>query len=244
MSDFAKLVDFLTIVPENNTFSSETLILAGNSIPELILATGRFCQKESSIKRVVFVGGIGHGTQRLLANCQQRFPELFKQEWINFSEAEIMRELFLTICSRKLELLLEKKSTNTGENARFSFELFRSDAPKSFWLVQDPLLQMRSHYTFSKEWHLPLAAIQPLFFERPILIDFQTQPHFKNAKMDSWWQPDYFLSLVIGEIRRLNDDSFGYGPKGANFIPHVEVPETVLASYHRCHKQLVDDVRE
>ncbi|WP_379947049.1 hypothetical protein [Enterococcus devriesei] len=108
MSDFATLVEFLTIVPENNTFSSETLILAGNSIPELILATGRFCQKESSIKRVVFVGGIGHGTQRLLANCQQRFPELFKQEWINFSEAEIMRELFLTICSRKLELLLEK----------------------------------------------------------------------------------------------------------------------------------------
>lgn len=243
MSDFATLVDFLTTVPENYGFSSETLILAGNSIPELILATGSFCQKESSIQRVVFVGGIGHGTERLLTNCQQQFPELFKQEWQNFSEAEIMRDLFLTACSRKLELLLEKDSTNTGENARFSFELFRSDVPKSFWLVQDPLLQMRSHYTFSKVWHLPLTAIQPLFFERPILIDFNSQPHFKNVTMDSWWQPDYFLSLVIGEIRRLNDDSLGYGPKGANFIPHVEVPETVLARYHRCQKQLVDDVR-
>lgn len=244
MSDFATLVDFLTRIPENKTFSSETLILAGNSIPELILATGRFCQKEPAIKQVVFVGGIGHGTKRLLANCQQRFPKLYKQEWQLFSEAEIMRELFLAVCSRQLELLLEKESTNTGENARFSFELFQSKRPNNFWLVQDPLLQMRSHYTFSKEWRLPLNAIQPLFFERPILLTFHSQPHFKNAEMDSWWQPDYFLSLVIGEIRRLNDDSFGYGPKGANFIPHVDVPETVLASYQRCKKKLIDDVRE
>lgn len=114
-------------------------------------------------------------------------------------------------CSRKLTVILEKKSTNTGENARFSFELFNRETPENFWLVQDPLVQRRTQITFAKEWGLNLSAIQPLFFEQPKLIDFVAYPHFENPEMDSWWSPNYFLSLVVGEIRRLNDDDEGYG---------------------------------
>lgn len=238
MSDFAILVDYLTTSPENPTFQSDTLLIAGNSLPQLIISAAQFCQRENAVKRVIFVGGIGHGTEPLITNCKKFYPALVRPEWDQLSEAEITQEIFLQFCSRKLTFLLERKSTNTGENARFSYELFNQNAPKSFWLVQDPMVQKRSHVTFSKEWQLPLSAIQPLFFEQPELIDFDTRPHFKNSVMDDWWAPDYFLSLVVGEIRRLNDDSEGYGPKGANFIPHVEVPENVLDSYRRCRKYL------
>lgn len=238
MSDFATLVDFLTTIQDNPYFETDTLIIAGNSLPNLIVSAAQFCEGDFRIQRVIFVGGIGHGTAPLISNCRKMYPELVRPEWEQLSEAEIMHEIFLHYCSRNLELLLEKKSTNTGENARFSYELFEHDAPKNFWLVQDPMVQKRTHITFCKEWGLQLSAVQPLCFEQPKLIKFDTRPHFKNPQMDTWWETDYFLSLVIGEIRRLNDDENGYGPKGADFIPHVEVTKNVLASYRRCENYL------
>jgi hypothetical protein len=42
-----------------------------------------------------------------------------------------------------------------------------------------------------------------------------------------------FLALILGEIRRLRDDEYGYGPKGRDFLPHVEIPESVIESYLR-----------
>ncbi|MGX7204678.1 YdcF family protein [Enterococcus pingfangensis] len=238
MSDFVTLVDYLTAIPEYPNFHSDTLLIAGNSLPYLIISAAKFCERMFEIRRVVFVGGIGHGTSPLIKNCQKSCPELVRAEWPHLSEAEITQEIFLHHCSRELTLVAEKASTNTGENARFSYELLKQDLPKNFWLIQDPLVQKRSHLTFSQEWQLPMSAIRPLFFERPQLINFDRQPHFENPQMDTWWTADYFLSLVLGEIRRLNDDENGYGPKGANFIPHVAVPEKVLASYQRCQKYL------
>lgn len=238
MFDFATLVDYLTTAPSQPNFQSDTLVIAGNSLPSLIVSAAKFCEEELTIQRIIFVGGIGHGTAPLIANCKKMYPELVRSEWEELSEAEITQEIFSHYCSRSLEQVLEKKSTNTGENARFSHDLFDQDAPNSFWLVQDPMVQKRTHITFCKEWGLSQSAIQPLFFEQPKLINFDAKPQFDNPKMDSWWEPDYFLSLVIGEIRRLNDDEHGYGPKGTNFIPHVDVPEDVLASYRRCQKYL------
>ena len=146
------------------------------------------------------------------------------------SEAEITQAIFKHYCQRPLNFRLEKASTNTGENARFSRQLFQKEAPKTFWLLQDPLLQKRTHLTFSKEWDLPLTAIQPLSFEQPRLRTFTDRPHFANPQMDNWWSTEYFLSLVVGEIRRLYDTEEGYGPNGTGFIPHVDLPTVVLSS--------------
>ena len=35
------------------------------------------------------------------------------------------------------------------------------------------------------------------------------------------------------EIQRLTDDENGYGPKGADFIAHVDIPEGVQAAYRQ-----------
>ncbi|OTO72584.1 MULTISPECIES: YdcF family protein [unclassified Enterococcus] len=244
MLDLAVLVDCLTTSPKNPTFHSDTLILAGNSLPDLIVSTARFCEEETEIQRVLFVGGVGHGTGPLIANCKKQYPALVREEWDTLSEAEITQEIFSFYCKRPLTMLLEKQSTNTGENARFSHEIFPEDPPKNFWLVQDPLLQKRTHVTFAKEWRLPLSAIQPLIFEQPVLIAMDTAPHFLNSAMDTWWDKEYFLSLVLGEIRRLNDDERGYGPKGTGFITHVDIPRDVLASYRRTEKYLANNTRQ
>lgn len=37
-------------------------------------------------------------------------------------------------------------------------------------------------------------------------------------------------SLLWGEIPRLTDDADGYGPRGKNFIAHVDIPTEVRAA--------------
>ncbi|MBO1304549.1 YdcF family protein [Enterococcus sp. 669A] len=246
LQDLARLVDYLTTFPENHAFESETLLIAGNSIPELTEAAAHFCQQHPTITQIIFAGGIGHGTQRLVDSIKSRGPEMSLPDWENKSEAEITAALFeIYYPDHGLTFHLDTQSTNTGENARFSRDLFTTaERPQSFWLVQDPLLQLRSQVTLVQEWALPSEAIQPVPFEQPVLIGYDEAPHFANSSMDQWWSNEYFLSLVIGEVRRLQDNEEGYGPKGAGFIPHVDVPEEIVASYQRCQRLLQEDVRK
>ncbi len=79
MSDFATLVNFLTTIQDNPRFESDTLIIAGNSLPHLIVSAAKFCEEELAIQRVVFVGGIGHGTAPLIENCKKCIQNLFVQ---------------------------------------------------------------------------------------------------------------------------------------------------------------------
>ena len=47
------------------------------------------------------------------------------------------------------------------------------------------------------------------------------------------WPVARFMSLLLGEIPRLRDDTGGYGPRGRNFIDHTDVPEEVEAAWQR-----------
>ena len=43
----------------------------------------------------------------------------------------------------------------------------------------------------------------------------------------------HLLELAMGEIPRLRDDENGYGPRGAGFFGHVEIPEEVESAFSR-----------
>ena len=46
------------------------------------------------------------------------------------------------------------------------------------------------------------------------------------------WKPERSkFALVMGEVPRLRDDAHGYGPNGAGFQAHVDVPPEVEAAY-------------
>ena len=47
--------------------------------------------------------------------------------------------------------------------------------------------------------------------------------------MDYWgmWSMEHYLSLLLGEVERLRDDANGYGPNGADYIAHVDIPAKV-----------------
>ena len=59
-----------------------------------------------------------------------------------------------------------------------------------------------------------------------------------TAQIKGLWPRERFYSLLMGEIRRLRDDESGYGPKGAGFIPHVDIPADVAAADVVLHRAL------
>src|SRR5699024_2475303 len=45
------------------------------------------------------------------------------------------------------------------------------------------------------------------------------------------WPVERYLSLLTGELPRLHDDSDGYGPRGRDFIVHVDFPAEVIHAW-------------
>lgn len=58
------------------------------------------------------------------------------------------------------------------------------------------------------------------------------------------WDMERYISLLLGEIPRLSDDENGYGPKGRDFIAHVEIPEQVKEAFGELCKEYAGLVRE
>ena len=45
------------------------------------------------------------------------------------------------------------------------------------------------------------------------------------------WDMDRYVELLMGDAQRLQDIPEGYGPKGKNFIVHVEMPPEVKEAF-------------
>lgn len=48
----------------------------------------------------------------------------------------------------------------------------------------------------------------------------------------------------MGEIPRLNDDENGYGPRGKNFISHVDIPQDVKYAFEELKRRFPESIRE
>jgi hypothetical protein len=76
-------------------------------------------------------------------------------------------------------------------------------------------------------------ALSHAVFVPAVEPDSDGRLRFAAGQSEGTWTMERLLALILGEIRRLRDDQDGYGPKGRNFLPHVEIPEPVIESYER-----------
>jgi hypothetical protein len=189
--------------------------------------------------RVLFSGGVGHSTPLLFDNIRRsaRYGHLVRSGAIiaSMAEADMMATVATVDGSMPPSaILIENRSTNTGENARFSWDLLGAQLPgvRSILLMQDPLMQRRTVLTMAQATrflpHPPLLLSHAVFVPQVSGEDFVTP---RSASEPSPWEPARFLSMVLGEVERLRNDERGYGPKGRGFIPAEQVPADVLASY-------------
>lgn len=184
---------------------------------------------------VLVSGGVGHSTPYLHAALRDH-PRYGDVPTAARSEAAVIAEVLRTHHGVPDDaLLVEEQSTNCGENAACSVDVLRRGPwqVRSLLLVQDPTMQRRTHESFRRSLRetpdVRLLSYAPFV---PTVPDPGAAFVTDDAGTEVW-SMDRFRSLLLGEVRRLHDDEHGYGPRGAGYLDHVEIPADVVAAYRR-----------
>lgn len=179
--------------------------------------------KNNIAKTYVIVGGVGHTTQSLRDAVQKLYPEIQTQDK---PEAEIFQAYLQYRYNLKADYL-ETKSTHCGNNITNLLALLEDNAVlcENIILTQDAAMQLRMCATLLK--HRPgLRVINFATYKAQITPDLT----FADS-IPGMWPIDRFVSLLMGEVKRLADTPEGYGPRGAGFISHTDIPKEVEEAY-------------
>ena len=174
-------------------------------------------------------------------HCRSSHPRYHTVPVTGRAEASILADIARAFWQiPEARLWVEDRSTNCGENARFSWNMLKQHHRTTgrVLVVQDPTMQRRTMATFARvcrdEPDSPQWISHPGF--TPTLQNGNEGVEFSEDHT-GLWPVDRYLSLVMGELPRLYDDANGYGPAGRDYIAHVEFPEAVMAAW----KQLQQD---
>jgi uncharacterized SAM-binding protein YcdF (DUF218 family) len=201
----------------------DLLVLMGSAVLESVEVTADAFHRGVT-ERILISGGIGHSTRYLVEAVERRRLEV---DTAGRPESHIFRDLLMAEGVEAAAIEVEDKSTNCGENAEFSRRLIPTKS--SLLLIQDPTMQRRTHASFERAFRdLPGTE----------LISFA--PLIPGAELP--WPRERFVSLVLGEVRRLHDTPEGYGPCGLDHFDHINIPDDVLVAYRNvaaAHPELV-----
>ncbi|WP_425554219.1 YdcF family protein [Kribbella yunnanensis] len=213
----------------------DVIVLMGSAVLESVEVAARLHHDTSA--RILISGGIGHSTHHLDTAVTRRGLPV---EIGGRPESHVFRDLLTTqydVPASAIEV--EDESTNCGENAAFTRHLITE--PATLLLIQDPTMQRRTHASFERSFaDLPgthLISHSPLI---PWI-----GPDFVSAGPDhpEIWSLERFRSLILGEIQRLHDTPTGYGPRGKNYLDHIDIPPPVLAAYNQLAAALPSLIR-
>ncbi|TLS23111.1 uncharacterized protein PpBr36_06636 [Pyricularia pennisetigena] len=161
-----------------------------------------------------------------------------------FSEPEA--EVFAAVARRMGvpagRILVEPRSSNTGENVRFTRALLRDRGldPRSFILVQKPYMERRTYATFVKQWSCSKAGDvegeegaeggglqqrqqqqkQPAFTVTSPQMTFAEYPDQDNPR-------DMVISIMVGDLVRIRE----YPARG--FQISQDIPDEVWEAGQR-----------
>ena len=204
---------------------ADVMVLFGASVAEGgdVLARAM----DSGVARVYgIVGGAGHTTRTLRDRMHGEYPRM---DTDGLPEAEIFAR-YLQVRYGKTPDFLECRSTNCGNNITNLLALLKERAIpcRSILLCQDPSMQRRMEAGL-RRWAPELrcisyAAYRPTVTVRDGVLCFRENIH-------GMWDMERYVNLLMGEIPRLTDDEQGYGPRGKNFIAHVDIPAPVRQAF-------------
>src|SRR5688572_28527606 len=151
---------------------------------------------------LIFAGGLGSVTTGM---------------WTE-PEADQFAEIAIGMGVPSDKILIENRSTNTGENILFTRLLLAQKGidPQQFILVQKPYMERRSFATFRKVWP-----------EKEVLV---TSPRvsfdeYLDGYANEELSKDDVISIMVGDLQRIKL----YPEKGYQI--HQEVPHDVWSAY-------------
>lgn len=131
-------------------------------------------------------------------------------------EAEIFADVAVGLGVPREQILIESRSTNTGENVDFSRQLLAEKGlrPKKAIAVQKPYMERRTLATFARRWpELEVVVTSPQ-------IGFDAYPTAQIRKDD-------VIDIMVGDLQRL----LVYARKG--WSAPQDVPAEVMEAYER-----------
>lgn len=153
---------------------------------------------------LVFSGGLGVITRHL---------------WQD-PEAQRFARIAIAMGVPEDRILTETRSTNTGENVRFTRELLanRGIDPESLILVQKPYMERRTFATFNKVWPGKRVAVT----SPRLSMDEYLERHSHDSL-----SADDVISIMVGDLQRIRE----YPARGFQ-IPQ-DIPGDVWEAYER-----------
>lgn len=149
---------------------------------------------------IIFSGGLGNLTR-----------EMFKK-----TEAEIFAKIAFQAGVPKDKVIIENKSTNTGENIEFTIKLLKEKKLEfnSFILVQKPYMERRAYATFKKVWP------EKEFIVTSPAIKYEDYPTVEISK-------ERVINIMVGDLERIKI----YPEKG--FQIYQDIPDEVWQAYEK-----------
>lgn len=131
-------------------------------------------------------------------------------------EAEIFAEIAINLGVPPEKIIIENKSTNTGQNIDFTKQLLLDKGLdfKTFILVQKPYMERRTYATFMKLWP------EKEFIVTSPPISYENYPNADISKED-------FINVMVGDLQRIKI----YPEKG--FQIYQGIPENVWQAYEK-----------
>jgi len=186
----------------NHQISRADAILVLCSHDTIVAERGAALFLEGWAPLLIFSGGLGAITSRFWSE----------------PEADQFADIAVRMGVPRDRILIENRSTNTGENVLFTKRLLaeRHLDPAKFILVQKPYMERRSYATFKKVWP-----------EKEVVV---TSPRLSlDEYLDRYsheaLSKDDVISIMIGDLQRIRL----YPEKG--FQIHQDIPDDVWRAY-------------
>ena len=231
LAEFCGKRDVPALTAENlqkliGTAQADVMVLFGGSILQggKVLAEA---MKNGAARVYGIVGGEGHTTQSLRDAVHAEFPQI---ETRGKAEAEVF-SAYLREAWGLAPDFLECRSTNCGNNITNLLQLLREKQipSKSIILTQDRTMQRRMEAGFRKHAGEEIKVVNYPTYETGVV--FREGKLSFDREIRGMWDMERYITLLMGEIPRLTDDENGYGPRGKNFIAHVDVPMEVQEAF-------------
>ena len=186
----------------NHRLAHADVILVLCSHARAVAARGAQLLLEDWAPLLIFSGGLGSITRHL---------------W-NEPEANQFAEIAMRMGVAPEKILIENRSTNTGENILFTKQLLAGKGidPHTFIVVQKPYMERRSFATFKKLW-----PEKELLVTSPRVSLDEYLARYSNESLSK----DDVVSIMVGDLQRLRL----YPAKGFQ-IPQ-EIPDDVWRAY-------------
>jgi len=191
----------------NHQLSHADAILVLCSHDTIVAERGAHLFLDGWAPLLIFAGGLGSITRHLWSE----------------PEADQFARIAVKMGVPPERILIENRSTNTGENVLFTKQLLaerRLDVGR-FIVVQKPYMERRSYATFRKVWP-----------EKDLLVTSPqvTFDEYLNRYSNDTLTPDDVVSIMVGDLQRIRL----YPAKG--FQIHQDIPDDVWDAYEELVK--------